>query len=125
MIMFDVGAAEQLGGVEISFAELAGILRGDDREYAGSRLSVFQIDGCDASLGNGRPDHIPIGLVRDDVVPLIRIGRGARGLEWSVDAVGRQADYLELVDRIERGGMFKLHGSASRFGQHRAERALD
>ena len=89
VIMLDLGAAEQLGGVVVALAELAGVLRRDDRQHAGRRLGVFQIDRRDAALGDGCADHIAVGLVGDDIVPLIGVGRGARGLERTVDAVGR------------------------------------
>ena len=45
-------------------------------------------------------------------MPLVGVGRGAGGLQRTVDAVGRLADDLELVDRIGRGGRVEFHGSA-------------
>ncbi len=88
MVVLNVGPTEQTGNIVFAFGELAGIFRGDDRQYAGRRLGFFQIDGRDSSFGNGGGDHIAIGLIGDDVVPLIRIRGGARGLERTVNAVG-------------------------------------
>ena len=42
VIVLDLGAAEQLGGVEVALAELAGILRRDDGEHARRGLGAVR-----------------------------------------------------------------------------------
>ena len=69
-------------------------------------------------------DDIAIGRVRRRRRAAHRRKARGRSSSAAVDAVGRLADDLELVDRIVRGGRVELHGSAPRFGQHGAERAL-
>ena len=118
--MLDLGAAEQLRGVEPALVELAGIVGRDDGEHAGHSLGVGEIDRGDSSLGNRRADHIAIGRVRNDIVAFVSIARAAGGLERTIDAIGGLADHLELVDRVCRGGGFEFHVSAFRFSQHRA-----
>ena len=55
-------------------------------------------------------DDVAVRLVRDDVVPVVRVGRGAGGLERAVDAIDGLADDLELVDGVLRGGLVEFHG---------------
>ena len=110
VIMLNLRAAEQVGDIVVALIELAGVVRRHDRQHAGRGLGGLQIDGRDAALGDGRADHIAVGLIGDDVVPLVGIRRGAGGFQRTVDAIGRKTDHLELVDRVERGGVFEFHG---------------
>jgi hypothetical protein len=69
-----------------------------------------QVHRGDAALGDAGADDVAVGRVGRDVVALVGVGRGAGGLERAVDAVGRLADDLELVDRVGGGGGVEFHG---------------
>ncbi len=64
-----------------------------------------------AALGDGRGHDIAIGLIGGDIMAFIGIGRGARGLERAVDAVGGAAHDLHLVDGVGACGRVELHGA--------------
>ena len=110
VVMVDVGSAEQRDGVEFALAERAGVLRRDDRQHAGGRPGGRQVHGGDMPLGDRGAEDEPIGRLRHVAGVLVRVGRGARRLEPSVDAVRRLADDRHAVDRVRRGGSVELHG---------------
>ena len=109
VVVVDLGPAEQLGGVAVALAELAGIAGGDDRDHARRRLGLGDVDPADRALGDPCADDVAVGRVRDFRV-LVGIGRPARDLQRSVDAILRATDHLHPVDRVGAGGGFELHG---------------
>ena len=54
IVMLDFGAGEHPCGVVLRFAELAGVLVGDDREHTGGGLRVGVVDALDPALGDRR-----------------------------------------------------------------------
>jgi hypothetical protein len=109
VVVLDLRAAQQFGGVALALAELAGILAVTIASTPGARARR-RVHRGDAALGDARADDIAIGLVGRDIVLLIGIGRRAGGLARAVDAVDRLADDLQLVDRVGGGGCVEFHG---------------
>ena len=98
--------------LKLPLPSLPAFSRRDDRDHAGRGLRGGEVHRDDAALGDGRADDVAVGLVRDDVVPVVGVRRGAGRLERAVDAVDGLADDLQLVDRVRRGGRVEFHASA-------------
>ena len=113
MVVLDLRTAQEVGGVEVALGQLAGVGGVDDRQHARRGLGAGQIHRDDAAFGDGGAQGVAVGDVLQGVVALIGVGRRAGGLQRAVDAVGRLADDLQLVDRIGRSGGVELHGSSS------------
>ena len=111
IVMFDLRPGEHRRGMRLGLAELAGVLVGHDRQHAGRALRIGGVDPRNPPLGDACTDDHAIGMVRCDIVALERIGCGAGDLERTVDAIGRPADDLLLVDRVAAGGGVELHAA--------------
>jgi len=68
-----------LGGLEFALGDFPGFWRGDDGEQARGGLRRRQVHGNDASLRDRRADDVAVGLVRDHVMAVHRVRRGAGG----------------------------------------------
>ena len=108
MIMLNVRAAEKLRRVARSLLQFSGILCGHDGKHAGRGLGLAQIHPGNAAFGDRRADDITVGLVGDDIVPLVGIWRGAGGLQRTIDAIDGMADDFELIDRVVVAGLSNL-----------------
>ena len=100
MIMINLRATQQCGGVHLAFAKLTGIFSGHDRKHARRSLGGGQIDRCDPALCNGRTDDVAVGLIGHHIVLLICVACKASRLQRSVDTIDRLTDDFELIYRI-------------------------
>jgi hypothetical protein len=110
VVVFNLGTAQQLGGIKVARDELAGVLRSDDCKDAGRRFGLVKIDRRDPSFRDGSADDVAIRLVWNDIVLLIGITRSAGGLERAIDAVSRPSNDFQLINRVRDSGSFELHG---------------
>jgi hypothetical protein len=63
VVVVDLRAAQQLGGIEVALAELAGVARGDDGQHAGRGARGAQVHGRDAALGDAGADDVAVGRI--------------------------------------------------------------
>ena len=109
VIVFNVGAAQQGGGVHLALAELARVLRGDHGQHAGRAPRGLDVHAADAALGNGGTQHVAHGGVWRRVVVFIRVMRRAGRFQRAVNAVNAMAHDLQLIDGILGSGSIEFH----------------
>nr|GEU28231.1 hypothetical protein [Tanacetum cinerariifolium] len=124
VVMRHVGAGQRAGHVKAAHVQLARVVGRDHGQHAGRGAHARQVDGHDAPLGDAGADHHAVHGAFACGALFVRIGGGARGFQWAVNAGGGLAHYCQAVDGIGRGGGREFHGSSfACFCQYSAQRA--
>ena len=109
MVVGDVAAAEERRVIVGAGPNRLMFGRRNDRDDPGRPAGIAQLHRPDPALGNRRADDPAIGLTSGDIVPLCRIGRGARHLERPVDTRSGLADQLGAVEQVLSRRSVKFH----------------